>query len=442
MMDLLENREVKARKLESIRTPVRLHGRWLFGARALWLAVICLQVFLFAFNLLQPLWGNQILICPFALTCPFDNDQTTMHALQQAQISLTAYGIYATSFGLLSALTFVSLSILLFWRVFDQVAGLLASFGFLLVGSLGLRGDLSRMPPVFQLVWAIQIQLFFLCLGLFLVTFPDGRLTPRWSWLVGCTLFVQGLLFQTNLIFSWPLPLLFLEIVLAYGSPVVLQIYRYRRLFTPVERQQTKWVNSGLVVAIGSLLLAIVVQGFIPATGQWGALFFLACDSVAPAALLLIPVSITMAILRSRLWEIDALINRTLVYGLLTAMLLGTYLLLVFGGQYLLATFLETKNNPVVLVVSTLIVFAFFQPLRSRVQHLMDRRFYRSKYDASKIIADFNTTLRQEVDLDQMSEQLLTVVSHTMQPTHLSLWLCTRKAQEEQEPSDTKVSHV
>src|SRR5689334_20097103 len=128
------------------RATIRLRGRWLLGTRVLWLAVACLQVLLFVLNLLQPLWGSQTLICPFGLTCPFASDQATVHALQQAQISLSAYGFYATSFGLLSALTFVGLSILLFWRVFDQVAGLLASFGFLLVGSIGLQGELSRMP--------------------------------------------------------------------------------------------------------------------------------------------------------------------------------------------------------------------------------------------------------------------------------------------------------
>jgi hypothetical protein len=169
---------------------VRLSGRMLFVVRALWLVCAFFELILFLINLLQPLFGGQTLICPFGLTCPYDTDTATLHALGQAQIALGAYTIYVTAFGLVSALTFGGLSILLLWRAFDQVAGLFASFGFLLIGSIGLMGDPSRMPLALQLVDVIQIQFLYLCFGFFLVTFPDGRFIPCWSWLIGCTLFV------------------------------------------------------------------------------------------------------------------------------------------------------------------------------------------------------------------------------------------------------------
>lgn len=135
-----------------------------------------------------------------------------------------------------------------------------------------------------------------------------------------------------------------------------------------------------------------------------------------------VPVCIGIALLRYRLWDIDRVIKRTLVYGLLSAILLLIYLLLVFAGQYLLSDLLG-RSNGVVLVSSTLLVAALFQPLRQRIQRLVDRRFYRRKYDVAKIIAAYSATLRQEVDLDQLREQLLDVVQETMQPTHVSLWL-------------------
>jgi len=113
------------------------------------------------------------------------------------------------------------------------------------------------------------------------------------------------------------------------------------------------------------------------------------------------------------------LINRTLVYGTLTILLALVYFGLVIGGQHLLVSLLG-QSNAVVLVGSTLVVAALFQPLRQRI---VDRRFYRSKYDAAKIVAAFSATLRQEVDLDQVREQLLAVVQETMQPAHISLWL-------------------
>ena len=126
--------------------------------------------------------------------------------------------------------------------------------------------------------------------------------------------------------------------------------------------------------------------------------------------------------LRSRLWDIDVLINRTLVYGTLTASLALIYVGLVIGLQALLRG-LISQDNSVAIVISTLAIAALFQPLRHGIQRSIDRRFYRSKYDARRIIDAFSTTLRAETDLTQLSEQLVAVVQETMQPAHVSLWL-------------------
>jgi hypothetical protein len=424
-MDAVPKETAPELQTEATSTEVRLRGRVLLVARAVWLAFALFGLLLFIINLLQPLFGGQTLICPLTFTCPYDTP--TLQALGQAHIALTAYTTYVTAFGLLFALIFVGLSVLLFWRMFDQLVGLFASFAFLLLGSVGLEGDPSRVPLALQVfVGAIQSESMLLCFGFFLVTFSDGRFVPRWSWLIGCTLFVQGIFFQIPgpfNILSWPLPLILLELVLAFGSPVALQIYRYRRVSTPAQRQQTKWVIFGLTCAIVLFLLAV-----FPTNSALGPLVYLASVSLSSFAFLLIPSSVTVAILRSRLWEIDVLINRTLVYGLLTATLLVVYLVLVFAGQTLLSSLLG-HNNGVVLVGSTLIVAALFQPLRRRIQQLIDRRFYRRKYDAQQTLAAFSLTLRGAVDLDQVREQLLAVVQETMQPATLSLWIRPVKRQ-------------
>ncbi|HXZ04276.1 MAG TPA: hypothetical protein VEH81_05545 [Ktedonobacteraceae bacterium] len=137
------------------------------------------------------------------------------------------------------------------------------------------------------------------------------------------------------------------------------------------------------------------------------------------------PISIAIAVLRSRLYDIDIVINKALVYGLLSALLALVYAGLIFSLQYLLHGIIN-QNNDIAIVVSTLVIAALFGPLRRRIQAIIDRRFYRRKYDAAKVVETFSATLRDEVDLNELSQHLIAVVQETMQPAHVSLWLRPR----------------
>jgi hypothetical protein len=184
-----------------------------------------------------------------------------------------------------------------------------------------------------------------------------------------------------------------------------------------VERQQLKWLAyaaGGL--AIVSILLIITIAIDAPRWFEWSANAILV--AVTPG----VPIAIGIAILRYRLYDIDLLINRTLVYGSLTVTLVALY----FGGIVVLQrvfVVLTGQQSTLAVVASTLLIAALFTPLRRRIQSFIDRRFYRSKYDARKTLEGFSARLREETDLDALSDELAGVVRETMQPAHVSIWL-------------------
>jgi hypothetical protein len=160
----------------------------------------------------------------------------------------------------------------------------------------------------------------------------------------------------------------------------------------------------------------------VPALREAGPFGMMLFQTLVYGFILLIPLSIGVAILCSRLYDIDVLINRTLVYGALTAALVGLY----FGAIVLLQRLfvaLTDERSTLVVVVSTLVIAAWFYPLRRRVQGFVDHRFYRKKYDAAKTLEAFSARLRDETDLERLGEHLTGAVGEAMQPAYISLWL-------------------
>jgi predicted membrane-bound spermidine synthase len=198
------------------------------------------------------------------------------------------------------------------------------------------------------------------------------------------------------------------------------QVYRYMRVSNPVEREQSRWVIFGLVVA--GLGVVAFSAPFQSAFAQFSSPYALVIDAGFIGCMLMIPLTIGVAILHHRLWNIDVIINRTLVYGFLTATLVAGY----FGAVVLLQQLfivLTGQKSTLAIVASTLLIAALFYPLRRRIQALIDKRFYRRKYDTRKTLEAFAAELRDETNLDALSDDLLEVVRETMQPAHVSLWL-------------------
>jgi uncharacterized membrane protein YidH (DUF202 family) len=192
---------------------------------------------------------------------------------------------------------------------------------------------------------------------------------------------------------------------------------RYRR--SPgIERQQIRWVAFALGILAGTFALAsilsIVLEGDCCGTDAFGPVF----DILGTLAFLGVPAAIGISVLRYRLYDIDRIIRRTLAYTLLTGVLAITYLV----GVLLLQRILPAQS-PLAIVLSTLVIAALFTPLRRRIQSMIDKRFYRSRYDPQEALAAFNADLRKQFDSDQIYESMLDLVDETVKPTHASLWI-------------------
>ena len=283
----------------------------------------------------------------------------------------------------------------------------------------------------------LWILLVYVPTSFLLLLFPDGRLpSPRWrpvAWgaALGAAGGVGGYALEAGPLVDFP------QIANPYGvdSPIVgivglagsivaagcmvasavSLIVRLRRAGS-VERQQIKWLAYGGAVVVGT----IGVGGLIT---LWSVPVSIVIMSLA---LLGLPIFTGIAIVRYRLYDIDLLINRTLVYGVLTTTLVALYL----GGVVVLQRIfvvLTGEQSTLAVVASTLVIAALFNPLRRRIQSFIDRRFYRSKYDARKALEDYSVKLRNETDLESLNKELVEVVRETMQLAHVSLWLHSGK---------------
>jgi len=195
-------------------------------------------------------------------------------------------------------------------------------------------------------------------------------------------------------------------------------VFRYRYA-AGTERQQIKWFAYAAAVQALVFVVSLVVDDLLGVAASLPDMVWVAFNNVP---FVIVYVAIGVAVLKYRLYDIDLLINRTLVYGSLTATLVAVYFAGIVVSQRLFVV-LTGERSTLAIVASTLLIAALFNPLRRRIQWFIDRRFYRSKYDAAKTLEAFNSRLRDETDLDALSRDVVEVARGTMQPAHVSLWL-------------------
>ncbi len=333
-----------------------------------------------------------------------------------------------------AALVSLMLACLLVWKKANDATALFLAF-FLLLYGIVLCGPLEFLAAY----WFAQSSPYFgpqLSSVLFpapalilILIFPNGQFVPRWTIclplpavvfsLLGLMLDPEEVVKVNTLRTQIAAGAITLLILFAVG----IQVFRYRTRYTPVERQQTKWVmyGSALWVALGFLSSVpyyyLLNQPALAPAPWWAWL----AGVTWVLFLNILPISLTLAILRSHLWDIDLIIRRTLVYTVLTLALGLVYLGCILLSRVLVAPYLG--GSELAIVASTLAIAALFNPLRRRIQNLFARRVYRRKYDAAKVLAAFGATARDETDLERLTGDLLHVVDETMKPEFVGLWL-------------------
>jgi hypothetical protein len=271
--------------------------------------------------------------------------------------------------------------------------------------------------------------------------FPDGRPLPgRWRWVLRFSVILAAYLavapaLQPNTLGSYPTvdnpaalpggagtvivdPTWGVSIFALFILSLLSVVVRFRRS-SGIERQQLRWLAVAGAFVIVAFAVTLVVESVV------GGIWATASGVAAFSCFVLMPVAVAVAILRYRLYEIDRVVSKTLVYAALTVVLGAAYLGLVLAGQALFSSFAGGSN--LTIAISTLVVAALFLPLRSRVQHFVDLRFYRRRYDAQRTLEEFGARLRNQMDIDGLREELEVAVRQTMRPAHVSSWVRVRR---------------
>jgi signal transduction histidine kinase len=399
----------------------RLYGNRLILARVACIAAGVLSLGVFVASVLAT---YEAILSQFC-TGPLCNHPTpaSVQFVQQLQalgLSVQAYAIYYIVINIVFVCTYFVVAIILFWRRSDDWMALFASF-FLMTFALTFSANTLVAIPY----WLYQFVIFLgaVSIVVFFYLFPTGRFVPRWTrWLsVGAILYWGFKYFlppspfnpYNNIVFSS------LGFLLFVGFMIVAQVYRYLRISNSVQRQQTKWVVFGVSIAIGGyIVLVLVFAIFFPSASQ-SPLADILFYTTSYLLLFLIPISIAFAILRYRLWDIDLIINRTLVYGLLTAIVVGLYVLVVGG----LSTLLQARGNLIISLLATGLIAVLFQPLRARLQSAVNRLMYGERDDPYRIISRLGEHLEATLVPDAILPTIVETVAQALRLPYAAIEL-------------------
>ena len=377
----------------------RLSGRSLILARAVWIVIALAAASLFIVSI--PAEFAQLRTpCPTA-ACPTGQlPPAGLRALEDLGLSLDSFAAYTVAMDVVFAAVYGTVAALIFWRKSEDRMGLLVSLALLIFGTATFTSTMAALAARHP-AWEMPVgSLHFLgsaSFGLFLYLFPDGRFVPRWTRWVALVWI------------AWQLPRYFFPDwyldpdgwyalagmavwLVALGTAVYSQVHRYRHASNPAQRQQIKWVVFGISAALAVFLgITFALIAFAPAPASQGTLLahLIGYTFVGHLVMLLIPVTIGIAVLRYHLFDIDLVINRTLVYGVLTATVVGLYVLVVGG----LGELLQLRGNLIISLLATGLAAVIFQPLRDRLQRGANRLMYGERDDPYAVLSRLGSRL-------------------------------------------------
>ena len=404
----------------------RLSGATLVAARAAWLLIVLPSVALFIAGI--PAYDARVqMACgdPASCSVALALSARGIRAFAALGISTADYAAFATIFWCAIVAVWSGTGFVIFWRRSDDWLALLASF-MLVMFNISYPGlsvtALALSYPALNLPIAVIGGLGVASLSLFFLLFPDGRLAPRWTGVVIPLILAQGValaLPATSPLNSanWPGWLGALLSLTTYVVIICSQVYRYRRHSTAEERQQTKWVAFAIItVVVGFIVLGGLFNLVFPQANQPDSPAYLV-SLAYPLLLLLIPLSVGFAVLRYRLWDIDLVIRRALVYGVLTALVVSVYVVVV---GYLGAIF-RTSGNLLISLIATGIVAVLFQPLRGLLQRGVTRLFYGQRDEPYVVLAGLGQRLRTTLEPDDILPTIVTTVRDALKLSYVAI---------------------
>jgi len=398
-----------------------LRGRRLLLARVGWVAVVLLVVGLFGAAV--PARYDQIVALS---NLPEGIDSTTLRTnLAEAGLSLRFYAAYHLAMEICFAVVCLTLAAVIFRRRSDELMALFVALLLVLLGTTfwGTTA-LSQYHPAGSWLSESLGAVGKISLFLFFYLFPDGRFVPRWTRYLAVALIagvISGIVFPGTFlaVSNWPIPLFLLFMLGWLLTGVFAQIHRYRRVSGPVQRQQTKWVFFGFTVALMGFLGVILFGEVLFPLAEPGTRGELVGMTVMTLSMLLIPLSIGVAILRHRLFDIDLVINRALVYAALTACVIGIYVLVV--GY--LGSLLRTDGNLAISLVATGVVAVLFAPLRERLQRGANRLMYGERDDPYAAVSRLGERLEATLATEEVLPRIVETVREALRLPYAAIAL-------------------